>query len=257
MQAKHAGEGGKRGEVALFATCLVDLLRPSVGFAAAELIEQAGFRVVVPDQGCCGQVNFNSGDRKGAAKMAVRLIENFAAYDYVVVPSGSCAAMIKVHFATLFVADSVAAKSAAALAAKTWELSCFLHEVAGLDALPQRAESELSVTYHDACSGLRELGIKSQPRALISQLSNVTVNETADAESCCGFGGLFCVKYPEVSERIVEKKLAGIAASEGDCVVAGDLGCLLHIEGALQRRGSKTQAVHIAELLAGKSGKQK
>lgn len=235
--------------VALFATCLVDLFRPDVGFAAVRLLETAGFAVSVPEQGCCGQPNFNSGDRDGARQIAAGMIRRFAAYDYVVTPSGSCAAMVRCHYPALFRGDPEATRAASELAEKTWELTSFLVDIAGLDIVD--ATLDASVTYHDACSGLREMNIREQPRRLLSSVSGIDLREMEQPEACCGFGGLFCVKYPDVSNRITEAKTDAIRATGADYVVAGDVGCLMQIEGKLHRLGEKkTKVIHVAEILA-------
>ena len=235
--------------VALFATCLTDLFRPGVGFAAVRLLEQAGYSVDVPAQGCCGQVNFNGGDRDGAREMAERQIRSLADFDYVVAPSGSCAAMIRCHYPELFESGSPERAAAEAVAGKTWELTSFLHDVARLNAISARFEGR--AVYHDACSGLRELGVRSQPRALLARVAGLELVEAAQPEVCCGFGGLFCVKYPDVSADIVGRKARDIIESGADWVIAGDLGCLMHIAGRLHRDGSTIRAVHVAEVLAG------
>lgn len=235
--------------VGLFATCLVNTMRPRVGFAALKLLEEAGFTVEVPrEQTCCGQPNYNSGDRKSAKEMALRFLELYERFDYVVVPSGSCGAMIRVHYPALFAEDDPRHERMKTLAARTYELVSFLAEVAKVELTPARAAQ--SVTYHDACSGLRELKVKAQPRALMRQ-KNLEVKEMEDAEVCCGFGGLFCVKYPDVSGEMVRRKGDAIKASEAEIMATGDVGCLLNMEGALARRGERDiKALHIAELLA-------
>jgi L-lactate dehydrogenase complex protein LldE len=239
----------KRQRVGLLVTCLVDLFRPSVGFAAVRLLENAGFEVLVPEQGCCGQPNFNSGDRSGAREIAVRALHSFDACDYVVAPSGSCAAMVRRHYPELFPAGSTEADAARAMAEKTWELSSFLYDVAGVTEVTARLPA--SAVYHDACSGLRELGIRRQPRALLQTVADLELREMSQPEVCCGFGGLFCMKYPHVSDAIVGRKCRDIADTGADYLVAGDLGCLLHLEGKLHREGSAVQALHVAEVLAG------
>lgn len=250
---------GTKGRIALFVTCLVDLFRPQVGFSAIRLLKQAGYSVDVPAQGCCGQPNFNSGDRAGAAEMATGVIKQFSGYDFVVAPSGSCAAMIRCHYPALFVSGTKTHTAARALAEKTYELTGFLYDVAGMRSVDQPRVDEprvdeqwrASITYHDGCSGLREMGIRQQPRELLNSVSGLTVTELSEPEACCGFGGLFCVKYPEVSERIVDVKIRDIEATGADYLVAGELGCLLQIEGKLHRDGSPVRAVHVAEVLAG------
>jgi L-lactate dehydrogenase complex protein LldE len=235
--------------VGLFVTCLVDFFRPTVGFAAAKLLEDAGCRVEVPAQACCGQPAFNSGDRADARAIAEQVIEAFSACDYVVVPSGSCAGMLKVHYPELFRGDPNRAPRANAFAAKCFELVSFLVDVVGAKTSTARFEGD--VTYHDACSGLRELGIKTQPRALLATVSGLKLKEMPDAEVCCGFGGTFCVKYPEISNAIVTKKTANVRATGAPVLLAGDLGCLMNMAGKLARDGSNVEVRHVAEVLAG------
>jgi L-lactate dehydrogenase complex protein LldE len=235
--------------VALFATCLVDLIRPSVGFAAAKLLEENGCAVEVPSQTCCGQPAFNAGDRKTSKALALNVIEAFSRYDYVVVPSGSCAGMIARHFAELFADDPNLAPQANALAQKTHELVSFLTDVIGVTKVAARFNG--TVTYHDSCSGLRELGIKSQPRCLLASVEGLRLVEMQDSDVCCGFGGTFAVKYPEISNAIVEKKAANIEAAGATTLLAGDLGCLMNMAGKLTRRGANVEVRHVAEVLAG------
>ncbi len=240
--------------VGLFVTCLVDLMRPSVGFAALRLLEAAGLRVVVPrDQTCCGQPAYNAGDDDGARRLVLRWAAAFADCDYVVVPSGSCAGMLRVHAPRLFDPVSREGREVAALAARTWELTAFLVEVARLERPPGSYHGRIA--YHDACSGLRELGVKSQPRQLLQKLPGLSLCELPGAEACCGFGGTFSVKFPDISVRLADDKCEAIRASGADAVVAGDVGCLLHIEGRLRRRGDQaTRVFHVAEVLAGTQG---
>jgi L-lactate dehydrogenase complex protein LldE len=236
--------------VALLVTCLVDLFRPSVGFAAVALLEAAGCTVEVPRaQTCCGQPAYNSGDRGDAKRIARQVIAAFASYDYVVAPSGSCAGMVRVHYPLLFADEPAMLAEAEALAERTWELVAFLVDVRGMTRVAARWDK--SATYHDACSGLRELGIKAQPRLLLASVAGLRLSELANTELCCGFGGTFCVKYPEISDKMVSDKAAEIAATGADAVLAGDLGCLLNIAGKLTRLGSRVETRHIAEILAG------
>lgn len=245
-----AASATTRPTVALFATCLVDLFRPSVGFASVQLLEQAGYRVEVPEaQTCCGQPAYNSGDNAHAAAIARQVIEAFRGYDYVVVPSGSCGGTIAAHYPDLLRHEPQWRQAAEELAGRTWELTRFLVEVAGLE-LPE-VEYSGTTTYHDSCSGLRELGIRSQPRKLLGQVRGLELREMDDTDVCCGFGGTFCVKYPEISERLVSDKVANIEASGADMVLAGDLGCLFNIAGRLKRLDKPVRAYHVAEVLAG------
>ena len=239
----------RKPRVALFATCLVDLIRPSVGFAAAKLLEDAGCEVHVPSQTCCGQPAFNSGDRETTKRLAWQMMEEFSAFDFVVVPSGSCGGMIAKHYPGLFQDDPNLAPKAAAIAAKTYELVSFLTDVLGVTRVVARFAG--TVTYHDACSGLRELGVRDQPRRLLASVEGLTLVELRDADVCCGFGGTFAVKYPEISNVIVEKKSASIEETGATTLLAGDLGCLMNMAGKLSRRGANVEARHVAEVLAG------
>ncbi len=244
---KHPRSGKPR--VGLFITCLVDLMRPSVGFAAVKLLEEAGCIVDAPVQTCCGQPAFNSGDRGTARDLAERTIEAFRGFDYVVAPSGSCAGMIKAHYPELFADDPNWAPKALALASKTHELTSFLVDVLGVTAV--KASFEGQVTYHDSCSGLRELGVKRQPRLLLQSVEGLSLVELNESDVCCGFGGTFAVKYGEISGKIVEKKVENIVESGAPVVLAGDLGCLLNMAGKLSRDGKHVAARHVAEVLAG------
>jgi L-lactate dehydrogenase complex protein LldE len=239
--------------VGLFVTCLVDLMRPRIGFAALELLERAGCEVVVPQaQTCCGQPAYNSGDRASALALARKVVREFEDCDYVVAPSGSCAGMIRTHYPDLFRDAPEDLGRAQALCAKTYELTDFLVNVVRLETVPGRFDAR--VTYHDACAGLRELGVKIQPRALLAKVGGLRLHEMTQPEQCCGFGGTFSVKFGEISARIAERKCEDIAACKVDAVVLGDLGCMLNIEGRLRRRGdTATQVLHIAEVLAGDS----
>ena len=236
--------------VALFVTCLVDLYRPNVGFAAIKLLEAAGCTVdVPPSQTCCGQPAFNTGDRATTRDLASAVIDAFLPYDYVVAPSGSCAGMIAHHYPSLFDNDPQGRARADALAAKTHELVSFLVDVRGMTQVA--AQYDGLVTYHDSCSGLRELGVKAQPRALLGSVEGLALKEMENPEVCCGFGGTFCVKYPDISTRMVSDKTADIAATGADTLLAGDLGCLLNMAGRLKREGSPVKVRHVAEVLAG------
>jgi L-lactate dehydrogenase complex protein LldE len=239
--------------VALLVTCLVDLFRPNVGFAAVALLEAAGCTVEVPRaQTCCGQPAYNSGDRADAKRVARQVIAAFAGYDYVIAPSGSCAGMVHVHYPELFADEPEMLPEAEALAARTYELVSFLVDVRGMSTVAARWEK--SAAYHDACSGLRELGVKMQPRHLLASVEGLRLCEVPGAEVCCGFGGTFCVKYPEISDKMVSDKAAEIIGTGADAVLGGDLGCLLNIAGKLARLGSAVEVRHIAEVLAGMAG---
>lgn len=236
--------------VGLFVTCLVDLMRPNVGFATVKLLEDAGCRVEVPElQTCCGQPAYNSGDFATGQAIARQVIAAFEPYDYLVAPSGSCAGMIREHFPSLFATDAGWRNRAERLAERCYEIVSFLHDVIGVDALD--AEYAGSVTYHDSCSGLRELGIQDQPRALLTKVAGVELVEMADSNVCCGFGGTFCVKYPKISEHLVSDKVGNVKATGAGTLLGGDLGCLLNIAGRMKREGGETKVFHVTEVLAG------
>jgi L-lactate dehydrogenase complex protein LldE len=237
--------------VGFFVTCLVDLMRPSIGFAALKLLEAGGAEVYVPPrQTCCGQPAYNSGDRQDAIDLARKVVDEFEGCDYLVAASGSCSGMIRTHYDDLFADDAALRARAQALAERTWELTRFLVEVLKVERVPGTFEG--TVTYHDSCAGLREMGVKQQPRALLGKVPGLTLKEMAEPETCCGFGGTFSVKFGEISARLADNKCGHIEAAGVDAVVLGDLGCMMNIEGRLRRRGdARTQVLHVAEVLAG------
>jgi L-lactate dehydrogenase complex protein LldE len=238
----------EKPDTALFITCLADLFRPAVGFATVKLLERAGCAVDVPmGQTCCGQPAYNSGDSTSARALALQTIRLLSDYDHVVAPSGSCAAMIRLHYPALLAGDPEWAERARALAGRTWELTQFLHQVMKYD--PSTDEMPEKTTYLDSCSGLRELGVSDAPRALLRG----SVLESGDSDACCGFGGTFCVKYTAVSTAIADKKLDSLAATGATRVAGGDLGCLMHLAGRAARRGLDLEFRHVAEVLAGET----
>lgn len=248
--ASALGSARRRARVGLFVTCLVDLMRPSVGFAAAKLLTDAGCEVEVPTaQTCCGQPGYNSGDKKTAATIARRTIEAFEDYAYVVAPSGSCAGMLKKHYPELLAGDIHWSARATAFAAKVHELISFLVDVRGITAV--EVELKGRATYHDSCSSLRELGVKAQPRRLLASVKGLELVELADSDVCCGFGGTFSIKYPDISNAMVQRKIEHVAATGAEMLLAGDLGCLMNMAGKLSRQGRKVAARHVAEVLAG------
>lgn len=240
-----------RPRAGLFVTCLVDLMRPSVGFAAAKLLQEAGCEVVVPSQTCCGQPAWNSGDRSTTRAIALTMMEAFSGVDYVVAPSGSCAGMIRHHYPELFADDPALSGRARTLAAKTWELTSFLTDVMGVEKVSSRFARR--VTYHDSCAGLRELDVKDQPRKLLASIEGLELVEMKDSDVCCGFGGTFAVKYGEISNAIVEEKTRNIAGADAPVLLAGDLGCLMNMAGKLSREGKTVEVRHVAEVLAGET----
>jgi L-lactate dehydrogenase complex protein LldE len=235
--------------VGLFVTCLVDLMRPSVGFAAVKLLEQAGCEVFVPGtQTCCGQPAWNSGADKDAAALARAVVDAFEGFDYVVAPSGSCGGMIKVHYAEALRDDPLYLPRAKALAAKTHELVSFLVKVRGMKSIAARCEAR--VCYHTSCSSLREMNVKDEPRQLLSAVEGLQLCELKEPEVCCGFGGLFSIKYSEISERMADDKIADIRSTGAELLVGPDLGCLLHLAGRMERQEQPVKVRHIAEVLA-------
>ncbi len=238
--------------VGLFVTCLVDLVRPNIGFAALKLLEDAGCEVAVPAaQTCCGQPGYNSGAREVSKTLARKVLAEFRDCDYVVAPSGSCSGQMKVHTVEDLFKGEPDEADFRAFAAKWFELSDFLINVLKVSLPLKPAGSVPHITFHDSCSGLRELNIKSQPRMLLSQVG-ATIVEMADCEKCCGFGGTFSIKLGDISTRMAENKCANIRASGASTIVGGDLGCLINIEGRLRRTGDmETKVYHFAEVIAG------
>lgn len=244
-----------RPRVGLFVTCLVDLVRPQIGFAAVKLLEHAGCDVEVPaTQTCCGQPAWNAGADRDAKAIARAAIAAFEGFDYVVAPSGSCAGMIKRHYPEVFEHDAEWLPRARALAQKTHELMSFLVNVRGVTGVPARFAHK--VCYHDSCSSLREMGVKGEPRALLGSVEGLSIEEIKDPQSCCGFGGLFSVKYPEISERMADDKIADACSTGADTLIGGDLGCLLHLAGRLKREGKTLSVRHAAEVLADMGGEK-
>ena len=236
--------------VGFFVTCLVDLMRPSIGFAAIKLLESGGADVFVPpSQTCCGQPAYNSGDRADTIALARKVVAEFEGCDYLVAPSGSCSGMIRTHYGELFAGDAAWSARVTALAAKTYELTDFLVSVLKLERVPGTFSG--TITYHDSCAGLREMGVKSQPRALLAKMAGVRLSEMAEPEMCCGFGGTFAIKFGEISARLADNKCQHIVTNGAGAVVLGDLGCMLNIEGRLRRRGDATRVLNVAEVLAG------
>lgn len=239
-----------RPRVGLFVTCLVDLVRPSIGFASVKLLEAAGCDVMVPTgQTCCGQPAYNSGAAADAAALARQTIAAFDGVDYVVAPSGSCAGMLRLHYPLLLKQDPVWHGRAVAFAERVHELTAFLVDVRRLTSVPGRLAAR--ATYHDSCSGLRELGIKRQPRELLAKVAGLELAEMSDCEVCCGFGGTFAMKYPDISNAMVDRKTQNAGAVGAQLLLAGDLGCLMNMAGKLRRAGSPMAVRHVAEVLAG------
>ncbi len=235
--------------VSLFVTCLVDQFFPKVGLAMAEVLERIGYRVEFPEaQTCCGQPAFNTGYREEARQVARHFLEVFGQADYVVVPSGSCTAMITRHYQELFAKQPEWLERARRLAPRVWEFSRFLLEVAGVEDVGARLEAV--VTYHDGCHALRELGIREGPRRLLARVRGLELREMESSEECCGFGGTFAVKFPELSGAMARTKLEAIRRTGARYVVSIDSSCLMQIGGALSRAGLPVETLHLAEVLA-------
>ena len=235
--------------VSLFVTCIVDQLFPQIGVAMTAVLEGLGFAVDFPEtQTCCGQPAFNSGYRAEARGVALHFLDVFESADAVVVPSGSCTAMITHHFADLFTGDSAAQGRVESLASKVWEFSKFLTDVAGVEDVGARLEAV--ATFHDGCHALRELGIRSAPRRLLSRVRGLELRELEPAGECCGFGGTFSVKFDELSGAMARGKVDAIVRSGANTVVSLDPSCLMQIQGALSRAGLKISTLHLAEVLA-------
>ncbi|MGR3399566.1 MAG: (Fe-S)-binding protein [Paracoccus sp. (in: a-proteobacteria)] len=244
--------GQPNPRVGLFVTCLVDAIRPSIGFSAVALLEEAGCRVEVPQaQTCCGQPALNSGDEHDAAALARQTIAAFEGFDHVVVPSGSCAGTMVHGYPELLANDPAWAPRARAMAARTHEITSFLVDVMGFR--PKGRRLAATATYHDSCAGLRELGIAAQPRALLAEVEGLEMRGLEGNDVCCGFGGTFCVKYSDISNAIVTEKAEAIERTEADILLAGDLGCLMNMAGKLHRRGARTRCFHTIEVLAGRA----
>ena len=236
--------------VGLFVTCLVDLVRPQIGFAAVKLLRDAGCEVEVPlSQTCCGQPAWNSGADSHAADIARSVVDAFEHFDYVVAPSGSCAGMLRKHYPEVLRDDPAYAARSIAMAAKSHELISFLVNVRGMKNVSARCAAR--ACYHDSCSSLREMNVKFEPRRLLASVEGLELNELSDPEICCGFGGLFSVKYPDISERMADDKIADAQGTGANLLIGADLGCLLHLSGRMKRQGKEMDARHIAEILAG------
>ena len=248
MQAPHK-------QVALFVTCLVDMFRPSIAAAGIKLLSVCGYEVETPRaQTCCGQPGYNSGNLNMARQVAEYTIKCLEPYKQVIVPSGSCAGMIKRHYPALFPKESPNHRRAQNLADKTWELTSFLAGPAALGNKDyQAAPPTEPLGYHYSCSSLRDLGIKREPLELLQQCCGVQPEDMSQAETCCGFGGAFCVKYPRISGRMADDKLSAALAAEVGTITAADMGCLLQLSGRAKRRGYKLSFYHISELLAGQA----
>jgi L-lactate dehydrogenase complex protein LldE len=235
--------------VSLFVTCIVDQVYPQVGIAITEVLERLGYQVDFPKaQTCCGQPAFNSGYTDEARKIARHFLDVFRDSETIIVPSGSCTSMISHHFADLFQHDPKLLAEAHALEPRVWEFSRFLLEVAKVEDVGARFDGV--VTYHDSCHALRELRIKSGPRKLLAKVRGLTLAEMAAAEECCGFGGTFSIKFPEVSGAMARTKIDSIQKTGASTVVSIDSSCLMQLQGVIDRAGLPIRTLHLAEVLA-------
>ncbi|MGA9797207.1 MAG: (Fe-S)-binding protein [Rhizomicrobium sp.] len=235
--------------VGLFVTCLVDLVRPQVGFAAVNLLQDSGCEVIVPaTQTCCGQPAWNSGADRDAQAIARAVVDAFEDFDYVVAPSGSCAGTLSKHYPEILANDAAYAPRARALAGKTHELISFLVNVRKVERVV--ATCRTKACYHDSCSSLREMNVQREPRELLRGVEGLSLCELSDPQVCCGFGGLFAVKYPAISERMADDKIKDVLSTGADLLLGADLGCLLHLAGRMERQGHAIAVRHVAEVLA-------
>ena len=240
-----------KARVSLFVTCIVDQVFPNVGLAMAEVLERLGYPVDFnPAQTCCGQPAFNSGYHEEARRVARHFLDVFDGAEFIVVPSGSCTSMITHHYEDIFAGDAARLQQIHGLAPRVWEFSRFLLEVAQVEDVGARFDGV--VTYHDSCHALRELKIKEGPRRLLAKVRGLDLREMDIAEECCGFGGTFSVKFPEVSGAMARTKIDSIRKTAASAVVSIDSSCLMQLQGALLRAGLPIQTMHLAEVLASK-----
>lgn len=235
--------------ISLFVTCVVDQVFPQVGIAVTEVLERLGYAVDFPAaQTCCGQPAFNSGYPEEAARVARHFLDVFENAEYIVVPSGSCGSMIANHYEEIFRGEPKRLEQVHRLAGRVWEFSQFLTDVARVESVGARFEGV--VTYHDSCHALRELRLKAGPRRLLANVEGLTLREMEAAEECCGFGGTFSVKFPEVSGGMARTKIEAIRKTGAGAVVSVDSSCLMQLDGAMRRAGVPIRALHLAEVLA-------
>ena len=237
----------------LFATCIVDQLYPQVGVSVVRVLRHLGVEVdYPPDQTCCGQPLYNSGFNQGAKRLAARVLDSFQDSQYLVVPSGSCAAMMRVFYLDLFQDQPEQLGRAEQMAPKVYEFSQFLVQILGVSD-PEinglGASFSGSAAYHPSCHLMREMNVRDEPRSLLSHVSGLELNDLPQAETCCGFGGAFSIKYPHISEGMLADKVASVAASGAKTLVSCDMGCLMHIDGALRRQGMGVRTKHLAQVL--------
>lgn len=239
--------------VSLFVTCIVDMIYPETGMSTVEVLERLGVEVDFPEaQTCCGQMGFNAGYRDEAKAVARHFLEAFKDAEVIVAPSGSCVAMVCHYYPELFQDDPVWYDRATWAASITWELTEYLVDGLGITDVGAALKQPTRFAMHDACHGLRGLGVQKQPRALLNNVKGAEVVELPGADQCCGFGGLFAIKMPEVSGAMLNDKVKAIMACDADTIVLCDTSCMTQINGGLSRQGCPKRAVHIADVMAGK-----
>lgn len=245
-------------KVSFFVTCIMDMIYPQTGMSVVEILEHLGIEVDFPEaQTCCGQPGFNSGYRDEAKQVATQFLRAFKDAEVIVTASGSCAAMVRHEYPTLFADDVKWSEIAHRIASITWELTEFIVEGLGITDLKLRLPQQKTYAFHDACHGLRLLKLGKAARILVENIENATVTELKDCDVCCGFGGLFSVKMAEVSNAMLTKKIEQINASSAETIITGDVSCLTQMNGGLSRQKSAKRVVHVADVLAeGLKGKQ-
>jgi len=236
-------------KASVFVTCLVDQFAPRVGIAMVQVLRRLGVQVDFPeDQTCCGQPGFNTGFHREARDLAVRFLRVFERSEYLVTPSGSCAAMVRNCYPRLFREDSGLLEQSRAMAAKTFEFSDFLVNVLHTEDVGARFDHSVAVQF--TCHMLRELGIRDEPLRLLRSVKGIRLRDLSGSDICCGFGGLFSLKFPDLSGAILREKIDSIRNSKAEVIVANDFSCMMHMAGGLSRQGLPTRVMHLAEVLA-------
>ncbi len=249
--ATHNRPSPQNKPVSLFVTCMIDTLYPQTGMSVVRVLEHLGVTVDFPmAQTCCGQPGFNAGYRDDARAVARQFLRAFKDAEVIVTPSGSCAAMVRHEYPALFAHDAALQAEAQRLANITWEFTEYIVKGLGVEDLKAKLPHEQTFAFHDACHGLRLLGLGEEARALMANVENATVRDLRDADVCCGFGGLFSIKMADVSGAMLHNKIEAIEACPADCILTGDASCLTHMNGGLQRSGSAKRVRHIADVLA-------
>jgi L-lactate dehydrogenase complex protein LldE len=244
----HESRPAQIKKVSLFVQCLIDVYEPQTAASMVDIFTRLGLEVDCPtEQTCCGQMAYNAGHRREAAIAARHFVSLFEEAEAIVCPSGSCTAMIVHHYPQLLASDPKWAERAQRVAAKTYEFTQFLVDILGIQDVG--AAYSGTATYHDSCHLARTLGIREQPRLLLNKVAGLSLVEMEDSDRCCGFGGVFSLKYPEISQAVLQDKVNSILRTGADLVVGCDLSCLINIQGMLHRQGAKVQAMHIAQLL--------